>query len=165
PSRKPSSGKISGSTYKVKKGDTLSAIASRAGTTVKALQDINGISNPNLINVGQKIKLKGSSSSSSKVYTVKRGDTLSEIAQRYGTTTRVLQNLNGIKNANLIRPGQKIKLPEGSGTSKATYYTVKRGDNMSTIAQRYGTTTKQIVRWNNLKNANLIRPGQRLRVK
>src|SRR5699024_1853293 len=104
PSRKPSSGKISGSTYKVKKGDTLS-----------------------------------------------------EIAQRYGTTTRVLQNLNGIKNANLIRPGQKIKLPAGSGTSKATYYTVKRGDNVSTIAQRYGTTTKQIVRWNNLKNANLIR--------
>src|SRR5699024_5299964 len=82
PSSKPSSGKISGSTYKVKKGETMSAIASRAGTTVKNLQSLNGISNPNHIKVGQTIKLSGSSGAGT--YTVKKGDNLSTIAQRHG---------------------------------------------------------------------------------
>lgn len=113
PARKPSSGKITGNTYKVKKGDTLSAIASRAGTTVKNLQSINNIKNANLINVGQTIKLTGSGGST---YTVKSGDNLSTIAQRHGMTTRQLQSLNGISNADLIYPGQKLKV---SGSAKA----------------------------------------------
>ena len=103
---KPSKPKSSTKTYTVKRGDTLSEIANKFGTSVKKLQSINNIKNVNLIRVGQKIKLSGSSS---KTYTVKSGDTLSEIASKLGTSVKSLQSKNGIKNPNLIYVGQKIK--------------------------------------------------------
>lgn len=111
--KKTSNNKITGSFYKVKSGDTLSEIASRAGTSIKTLQNLNGISNPDLIKVGQTLKLKGSpkkSSGSTKTYTVKSGDTLGGIASKYDTTTKKLQSLNKISNPNKIYAGQKIKV-------------------------------------------------------
>lgn len=93
-----------GGTYTVKRGDTLSAIAGRYGTTWQALAKLNGISNANLIHPGQKLRVPAST------YVVKRGDTLSGIAGRYDTTWQKLKSLNGIKDANKIYPGQKIKL-------------------------------------------------------
>lgn len=99
---------------------------------------------------------------SMSTYTVRSGDTLSAIASRYGTTVSKLQSLNGISNANFIRVGQKLKV---SGSVAATYYTVKYGDTVSSIAYRYGTSTNNIVRLNGLANANYIYVNQRLRVK
>ena len=93
-------------TYYVQAGDTLSGIAAKFGTTVSALVSANGISNPNVIYVGQKIVLGGSSS----VYTVKSGDTLSGIASAHGTTWQDLVKKNGIANPNVIYVGQTIKL-------------------------------------------------------
>lgn len=93
-------------TYYVQAGDTLSGIAAKFGTTVSALVQANGISNPNVIYVGQKIVLGGSSS----VYTVKSGDTLSGIASAHGTTWQALAQKNGISNPNIIYVGQTIKL-------------------------------------------------------
>ena len=101
--KKPSNTK----TYTVKSGDTLSQIAKKHNTTVKNLQSINNIKNPNLIYPNQKIKITGSTKN--KIYTVKSGDTLSQIAKKLGTTTKKLQSKNNIKNANLIYPNQKIK--------------------------------------------------------
>lgn len=101
----PSSNK----TYTVKSGDNLSSIAVKNGTTVSALQNLNGIKNANLINIGQVIKLPGSTTSSGGTYTVKSGDTLSGIAKKVGSTIKELQNKNGIKNVNKIYAGQKIK--------------------------------------------------------
>lgn len=101
-------------TYTVKKGDTLSHIAKRFGTTVDNLVKLNNIKNPNLIYVGQKLKISDSTSSdksAAQYYTVKKGDTLSHIAARYKTTVNNLVKLNpSIKNPNLIYPGQKIKI-------------------------------------------------------
>lgn len=156
--------------YTVKSGDTLSEIATRYGTSVSELAKINGIKDPNLIRVGQKIKFTGSSpskksGSSSGTYTVKKGDTLSEIAQKYGTTVSKLAQLNGISNPNLIYPGQKIKIGSGtSGSSSAKYYTVKKGDTLSHIAKRYGTTVSKLVKLNGIKDPNLIRIGQKIRI-
>lgn len=93
-------------TYYVQAGDTLSGIAAKFGTTVSALVQSNGISNPNVIYVGQKIVLGGSSS----VYTVKSGDTLSGIASAHGTTWQALAQKNGIANPNIIYVGQTLKL-------------------------------------------------------
>lgn len=107
---KASAPKSSGTTYTVKAVDTLSEIAQKYGTTTNALAKANGISNPNLISVGQKLNVGGGSSKSTGgTYKVKSGDTLSEIAQHLGVSTKHLQNKNGIKNANLIHPGQKLK--------------------------------------------------------
>ena len=76
----------------------------------------NGISNPNLIYVGQVIKIPtngsipSAPSSSAEYYVVKSGDTLSGIASRYGTTYQHLAEINGIKNPNLIYAGQRIRV-------------------------------------------------------
>lgn len=102
-------------------------------------------------------------------YTVKRGDTLSNIAAVYGTTIQEIANLNGIQNVNLIFPGQVLKITtnsnipgsESNSTGK-TYYTIKRGDSLWRISRRYGVSVQNIIYWNNIKNPNLIYPGQRL---
>lgn len=110
PSRKP--GK-SGTTYTVKKGDTLSEIAQKNNTTVKALQNLNNIKDANKIYVGQKLKISGSPSTASnkkQYYTIKSGDTLSGISKRFNTSIKTLQAWNGIKNANKIYAGQKIRV-------------------------------------------------------
>lgn len=99
------------------------------------------------------------------VYTVVSGDTLSGIASRYGTTYQRLAEYNGISNPNLIYPGQQIRIPGSSQSSNPIYYTVVTGDNLTKIANRYGTTVNRLVAWNNISNPNLIYPGQKLRVK
>lgn len=107
----PKKSSTSSSTYTVKSGDTLTAIAAKYKTTVAKLVSLNGIKNPNLIKVGQKLKVTGAAPAPAKqYYTVKKGDTLSAIASRYGTTWQKLQSLNGIRNANLISVGQKIRV-------------------------------------------------------
>ena len=98
-------------TYTVKSGDTLSGIAAKYGTTYQALAALNGIADPNRINVGQVLRISGGSSNNSvPTYTVKSGDTLSGIAAKYGTTYQRLAQINGISNPNVIRVGQVIKL-------------------------------------------------------
>ena len=98
-------------------------------------------------------------------YTVKSGDTLSGIAARFGTSWQELQRINGIADANKIFPGQVITLPGGSkpAPQKRTY-TVRAGDNLSSIAARYGTSWQALAQKNNLANPNLIFPGQVLRI-
>lgn len=107
---KVSAPKKASKTYKVKSGDTLSEIAQDFGMTTSELAKANGINNANLISVGQVLKVDGSKGKApDKVYKVKSGDTLSEIAQDLGVTTKHLKDKNGIKNENLIQVGQKIK--------------------------------------------------------
>ena len=115
---KPTTGTqmANGGTYTVKKGDTLSGIAARYGTTYQALAAYNGIADPNKISVGQVIKIPGGSASAGTAakpttYKVKKGDTLSGIAARYGTTYQALAAYNGIADPNKISVGQTIKIP------------------------------------------------------
>ncbi|EME75409.1 GH25 family lysozyme [Bacillus sonorensis] len=96
--------------YTVKKGDTLSEIAQKYNMTVKALQSLNNIKDPNKIYVGQKLKIGGSSSNKKQYYTIKSGDTLSGISKKFNTSIKTLQAWNGIKNANKIYAGQKIRV-------------------------------------------------------
>lgn len=102
---------------------------------------------------------------SGTTYTVKKGDTLSGIAAKFGTTYQKIAADNGIANPNKIYPGQVLKINGGSSSSSAEYYTVQKGDNLSKIASKYGTTVNQLVSWNNISNPNLIYPGQKLRVR
>ena len=159
-------------TYTVKKGDTLSGIAAKYGTTYQKLASYNGIANPNSIIVGQVIRIPGSGSTSSggsgnvssgeQTYTVKKGDTLSGIAAKYGTTYQKLASYNGIANPNNISVGQVIRIP-GSGTRT---YTVKSGDSLWAIAEKQlgdGTRYNEIKTLNGLKN-DIIHAGQVLKL-
>lgn len=163
-------------TYVVQSGDTLSGIALRFGTTVQELVQLNDISNPNLIYVGEILKLPVSNSVKSGVsskqyqttYVVQSGDTLSGIATRFGTTVQYLARINGIVNPNLIYVGQVLKISSSGvsvqrGDSTATYV-VKSGDTLSGIAIRFGTTVANLVALNDISNPNLIYPGQVLKV-
>ena len=98
------------STYTVHSGDTLSSIAAKFGTNYQALASLNGISNPNLIYVGQVLRVNGSASTGSVYYTVRAGDNLSAIASRYGTSYQSIASLNGLANPNLIFAGQTLKI-------------------------------------------------------
>lgn len=178
----------SAASYTVKSGDTLSGIASQYNTTVNQIVSLNQLSNPNLIYVGQVLKLKNSqttnsSSSSSSTaittagtYTVKAGDTLSAIASRYSTSSSTLALLNSLSNPNLIYVGQVLKVSSNASTSSSTSssanstvttaasYTVKAGDTLSAIAAKYGTTYQALASTNSISNPNDIYVGQVIKV-
>lgn len=178
----------SSASYTVKSGDTLSGIASQYNTTVNQIVSLNQLSNPNLIYVGQVLKLKNSqttnsSSSSSSTaattvgtYTVKAGDTLSAIASRYSTSSSTLASLNSLSNPNLIYVGQVLKVSSNASTSSSTSssanstvttaasYTVKAGDTLSAIAAKYGTTYQALASTNSISNPNDIYVGQVIKV-
>jgi N-acetylmuramoyl-L-alanine amidase len=186
----------SSAAYTVRSGDTLSRIAAQHGTTVSALASANGISNPNVIRIGQRLELPGAASTPAPApapapaapaaggsHTVARGETLSGIAKRYGTTTRALQDANRIGNPNLIRVGQRLTVPGAAAPAPAPAptsaptsapgpaapaaggtHTVARGETLSGIAKRYGTTTRALQDANGISNPNLIRVGLRLTV-
>lgn len=98
------------------------------------------------------------------VYIVKRGDTLSEIALKYGTTISNIVTLNNIRNPNLIYPGQKLTININNSSTNSTIYIVKKGDTLSEIALKYSTTVLNIASLNNIGNPNLIYPGQKLAI-
>jgi membrane-bound lytic murein transglycosylase D len=123
-------------------------------------------------------------------YTVRRGDTLSTIARRHHVRMSELVALNGLKSRNRIRVGQKLRLPSDvspakQSTRKAAYkptpsptarpstpaklpasglYEVRRGDNLTRIAEQFGLTLTDLVSMNRLKSRHRIAIGQRLRV-
>lgn len=102
-----------GTTYIVQDGDTLSGIAARYGTTYQHLAAINGISNPDIIHVGDRIAIDSvvsPQSSDDEYYTIQPGDTLSGIAERYGTSYQYLAYINGISDPNKIYVGDTIRV-------------------------------------------------------
>ncbi|MDG1325311.1 MAG: LysM peptidoglycan-binding domain-containing protein, partial [Opitutales bacterium] len=106
------------STHVVRKNETLSAIAQKYGISANAIQAYNGISNPNLLFVGKKLKIP-SGSNPEVPYVVRKGDSLSIIASRFGVSLSALSSRNGIASPNLIKVGQKIIIPVKGSTVKA----------------------------------------------
>ena len=165
--------------YTVQSGDTLSAIARRYGTTVQELVDINHIQNPDLIYPGEKLRILTNSTTPGNeergtgdiIYTVQRGNTLSQIAREYNVSVEHIVELNDIENPNLIYPGQKLRITESDVTDFSpvdntiqVYYVVKEGDTLNGIAKRFGITLNEILQYNDIQNPNLIYPGQTIKI-
>lgn len=217
----PDEEKITPGEHRVRRGDNLGKIAKRYGVSVKALQNANGLKKT-VIHPGQMLVIPGlaggrmatleiagartvawgsrinkpivfdtkiaenarripvkvantatsnssrpksstSTSSSTpkrqvhQAHKVRRGDTLSELAKKYGTSVRAIQQANGLRNFKIKR-GQTLKIPAGQ-----TVYIVQRGDNLAKIAKRYGITVQSIKVTNNLRSS-IIHPGQQLSI-
>jgi LysM repeat protein len=117
----------------------------------------------------------GGTTGGTNVYVVRAGDTLQNIARRYGTTWYAIAAANGLVNANFIYAGQRLIIPTGGYIPAPTNpnpvpqpqpnpgtYTVQPGETLQTIAAKFGTSWQAIAAANNLPNANYIYTGQRL---
>ena len=173
--------------YRVRPGDTLGRIARLHRTTVRALVAMNSLRQANLIRPGQVLRVPATSPAAAAVaqepaaprnaqsYRVRRGDTLGGIAKRFDTTVGTLVAMNNLPRANHIRPEQVLKVPgqptaappavqEPAAPETPQPYRVRRGDTLGRIAKRHGTTVDMLAAMNGLDPANIIKPGQMLRV-
>jgi len=158
--------------YTVKKGDNLTEIAQAFGTTPQKIASHNGIRIKDPIHRGQRLKIPNSSYSSDyeyntsskgqRIYTVKKGDTLTEIARAFDTTPEKIASLNGIKVGTPIFIGQKLKL---TGSSEDyLVYTVRRGETLWDIGNKFKVTPYEIAQMNGIQKNNYIMEGQRLKI-
>ena len=155
--------------HKVKRGDNLSELAEQYGTSIRAIKRDNNLKRTTLW-LGETLTItayKGfSKSTSSAFHTVARGDSLSKISARYNVSISHLKRLNGLKS-NTVFLGQKLRLSsDGSAvakTNKAKVHTVKRGDTLSEIAIKYGSSINAIMRHNKMRSKTVYL-GQRLKI-
>ena len=175
--------------HRVRKGDTLSKIARKYKTSVRAISRTNHINKRHKIIVGKMLKMPKSKSyiSNKKIssrqkkprkilrYKVRRGDNLWIIARKFGTTTKAIRAVNKLRNTRLRvgqrlyitssqnyikKPQKKIKAKKGNST-----YRVKSGDNLFLIAKKYNMNLNRFLALNNLNKKSTIFPGQKLIVK
>lgn len=191
----PQDSRVKWAHHRVRRGETLGKIASSYRTTVDAIVEANRLRSRHRVSVGQELiipqgrssgsnaprvaSVSSESRSSSRraaaapantgVHTVRRGDTLSTIAQRYGTSTGQLRRMNRLGRH--IFPGQRIKVPmreqrvaSVSSAEEPHLFRVRRGDTIWTIAQRHGVSVADLLRANNLARDSLIHSGQVLRI-
>jgi membrane-bound lytic murein transglycosylase D len=179
-------GSIEGGTgrYRIAHGDTLGTISRRLGVSVQQLMAWNGLSSTR-IRAGRYLVVspeggsrtaststRGSSAAASAAaltgrYTVRRGDNLTEIAARYRVSVSDLKGWNGLRGSS-IDAGQVLRVPGArSAASEAApaggQYRVRSGDNLATIANRFGVSVAELQAWNGLRGTR-IRAGETLRV-
>jgi LysM repeat protein len=184
--------------YVVQAGDTVSGIAARFGLSTASVLALNGLGWKSLIFPGQTLKLSGASAGPGAgtvsgtrpaTYTIKRGDTISGIAGRYGVSTQSLLTLNGLSRTSIIYPGQVISLggssldvqpvssvtplpsdpPSTPPTSAPApvinnTYTIRTGDTVTSIAARFGVSVDAILSANGLTRASIIYAGRALTI-
>src|ERR1035437_120942 len=171
--------------HKVRRGENLRTIALRYGVNVYELRDWNNI-HGNKIAAGKKIKIlttknsnyiasneKNTNKSSIYKYKVKRGDSISEIANKFGVSVANLKKWNSL-TSNALNAGKSLKIFSDSKTSSLgdntlknsaniNYYKIKAGETITAIAERYNVSTSSIRKWNNLKGNKII-AGSNLKI-
>lgn len=160
----------------VRRGESVSGIASRYRASVSAIARLNRLGRKYLIRPGQRLKIpaRGTIYSNTKpfklsregdklIYTVKRGDSLYRIASSLNTSINKIKKENNLKS-NIIHVGQRLIIQ--SGARKGTVlYTVKKGDTPYDIAKKFGISLKAFLNLNGLTSRSKIYPGQQLYVK
>ena len=195
----PRSKRINWVRYKIKNGDTLSQIAEKYKTTTQLIKEVNSIRGTNiragkylLIPTATKSLKQYSLSKSSRVskikntsrkgtkltHTVKSGESFWSISRKYGVNTRSLAKWNGMAPIDTLRIGQKLVIWKNKGTASvqrvsltdtspqqkmhALRYTVRKGDSLSRIADKFNIRITDIKRWN--KIGKYLQPGQKLKL-
>ena len=171
--------------YRIARGDTLGGISRRFGTSIANLRKWNGLSGTSiiagryLIVKPEGVGAKAASASSrpplhSRTYRIASGDTLGTIARRFGVSVAQLKAWNGLRS-NRIRAGDRLIVGEKPDSRSATAsrptraassrptagpsgggkYRIRRGDNLVTIASRFGVTVADLKRWNGLRSSRI----------
>lgn len=173
--------KTNAQTYTVKSGDNLTGIAEQFSVTISELKEWNNLES-DVIYEGQKLtiysdkKITNNEKNKTKqtTYTVKAGDNLTGIAEKFDVTVTNLKEWNNL-DSDVIYEGQVLKLyaskestkkdnKEKKEKSKTVYYTVKKGDTLAKIADKYNVSVSDLKKWNKLKS-DIIEIGQKLVVK
>jgi LysM repeat protein len=164
--------------HTVQPGETVSTIAKKYGATTNAILEANGLKTNTILSVGQEliIPLPLANTATPTVsptpsptpfeYTVKTGDTLSEIAKRYHTTVEALMQANNIADATSVRAGTTLHIvgpPDYSATMAYKTYEVQQGETLGSIAAQHGVSVSTIKEANSLASDNL-KVGQSLRI-
>ncbi len=157
--------------HRVQRGETLGKIAENYGVSVRDVQGWNNLRGTR-IKAGQRLTIYAGTTPESTpkedetepqkiTYKVRSGDTLSEIAEKYGVSTGKLRQWNGLRGSR-IRAGQRLTIypPEGNVQS----HIVRRGDTLDEIARKYGVSIQDLKTWNSLRSST-IHPGQELTVR
>ncbi|HEY8771889.1 MAG TPA: LysM peptidoglycan-binding domain-containing protein [Candidatus Limnocylindria bacterium] len=170
----------------VRAGDTLSEIALAQGLTVEQLRALNGISDPNRIYVGQRLRLSGAPATTAPaakarpkdvVHIVAWGETLTSIAHHYGSTIAAIAAANRIADPSYLRVGQRLTIPTppgGTGPAttapaakarpKGVVHVVAGGETLTSIAHHYGSTIAAIAAANGIADPSYLCVGQRLTI-
>lgn len=174
----PANERLSWQRHTIRSGDTLSEIAERHNIDTRTLMRANKLRS-HVIRSGASLLIPTGTHTSSeqralparrrgaglKSYRVVRGDTLSEIAQRFGVSMNKLMRVNQVGPKAKLRVGQRLIIPiPADNTVKAIQYRVRQGDSLSVIAARFNVTAKQIRTWNVQNLTKYLQPGQQLQL-
>ena len=164
--------------HKVRSGETLSKLARDYGVTVRSIQQSNKMGRSTMIRVGRTLVIPTAArgdypaisdlpSGETITYRVRRGDNLSSIARRYGTSARAIAAASGISVRSTLRIGQRLTVNPGvrSASRASKTYTVRRGDSLWRIASRHNTTVSRLCSLNNISPKTILRPGTKLNVR
>jgi peptidoglycan endopeptidase LytE len=168
-------------TVTVRSGETLSDIAARYDVSVASLMRLNGIKDPDHVEIGSRLKVPGHAASATAGpgrHRVSEGETLGEIAVRYQISSRDLIALNGLRNADHVELGETLKLPANAVlpvakpkkepikvVPGASQHTVGQGQTLSQIARAYNLPMTSLVSFNQLDNPDQVTVGMRLYLK
>ncbi|MDR2629237.1 MAG: LysM peptidoglycan-binding domain-containing protein [Puniceicoccales bacterium] len=170
--------------YVVQKGDTIYGIARKVKMSPATLMAINGLNKDSKLVVGKRLKIEDGQAfrrplpvtpAKTTVYTVQAGDSLSKIAHMHGITVKSLKETNDLSSDKLM-VGQKLTIPESTAKDFNTNgpakiqrvldsdgrYTVKSGDNLTSIAKHFGIKQAALQEANSMDNPNKLRIGQKL---
>lgn len=186
-------GRLNWVRHKIERGDSLLKLAHEYHTTADIIKRVNDLDS-NVIRIGDHVMVpvalkeldKYSLSQDQRLastqnvkrgehkltHEVKSGDTLWELAMKYKVSTRNLAKWNGIAPTDMLRPGQKLAIwldtvsedQRPDSIMKTLTYTVKRGDSLSRIANKFNVRISDIAKWNDLSAKRYLQPGQKLKL-